>query len=209
MRISRDELSSDELFARLRAGETNLIEELYRTLRKPFFVWAGRRYPNLSSDDLADAFQDAIVSLYENISSGKLTTLNASIQTIVFSFGERKCMRTARNSWRAVNVSHPSGIKGMETPESGAEPMLNSLAEELSEDPFGLAEDAEEQSQRQALMKRALKQLSIDCQRLLADFYYEGQTLALLAEANGHRDVKVTASRKSFCLSRLRTLCNV
>ncbi len=207
LRVVRPELSPAELVARLRAGDSEPLTELYRLHRGAFLDWARRRYPTLTDDDLADAFQEAIVRFYENISSGHLTTLSASPKTLIFLIGDRQCVRVRKNNARTVNISTPSGIKGMEFLESHDLPAAVGAPDELLDDPFELADTIAADSIRAEVVARALRQLSPDCHRLLTAFYYEGQSLADLTAAHNYRDTYVAAARKSQCLARLRTLC--
>ena len=207
LRVVRPELSPAELVARLRAGDSEPLTELYRLHRGAFLDWARRRHPTLCDDDLADVFQDAIVVFYENISSGQLTTLSAAPKTLIFLYGDRQCQRLKKNNARTVNISTPSGIKGMEFLEPNELSAAVGAPDELLDDPFGLAETVATDHARATTVARALRQLSPDCHRLLTAFYYEGQSLADLTVAHNYRDTYVAAARKSQCLARLRTLC--
>ena len=76
---------------KVRKGDEDIIKELYREHREQFLKWVQFQY-NLDSDSAADIFQWSIVIFYENIASGKLTTLTSSVKTYFYwqkqSYGE-------------------------------------------------------------------------------------------------------------------------
>ena len=211
--VVRSDLSPAEFLARLRAGDPRPLDDLYRLHRPAFGKWAGARHPGLRDADLADAFQEAVVTLYENIASGRLTELTASPRTYVFGLAERFCLKAEKTSAKTVNNLTPSGIKGSDDSEFDDSMFtlsdFSALVEPLAQDPYALDEREEVEADHLARIGRALHQLFPGCRRLLTAVYYEGLPTEALLEAFNYQTLNVLASRKSQCLDRLRALCGV
>ena len=58
------------------------LEEVYLRYRGEFISWA-RKQMNCSTDQAKDAYQQAIIILYENIVSAKLVVLQSSEKTYI------------------------------------------------------------------------------------------------------------------------------
>ncbi len=71
----------------LRSGDPKALESIYKNNEAKFTHWILRHYPYLSLDDAKDIFQNAVIILYENIKTGKLTDLQSSISTYLFGIG--------------------------------------------------------------------------------------------------------------------------
>ena len=70
----------------LREEGLSAVERLYAQWREEFLAFASR-YGG-SQDDVLDAYQDALIILYENARKGKLTELTSSPKTYLFSIGK-------------------------------------------------------------------------------------------------------------------------
>ena len=81
-------LDDTALFDRIRAGEHQLIDELYRRYRENFVTYAtGRLMAN--EEDAIDCFQESVIVFYKNVVSGRLTELSCNISTYLFAIGKR------------------------------------------------------------------------------------------------------------------------
>lgn len=195
----------DDLLARLRAGDRQVVNQLYRRHAAAFLKWAGGRHPGLTSADVEDAYQEAVISLYENLASGRLVQLTAELRTYLFHIGERYCIKFEKKRARAINVSAFAGIKDADFPQTIIEVPAN--LDEVTDDPFGLATLTDEEEARYERVLTAMKRLTAECRDLLTRFYYDSCSLTDLSEEFNHRDATVTRVRKSQCLGRLRELC--
>lgn len=195
------EPSGEDTLAQVRAGDYRVLDSLYRRYARAFADWAAPRHPELHSDDLDDAFQRAIIVFFEHVRDARLTTLTAKPRTYIFGAAHRICLDTKKKLPSPINVFTFSAINSSTLPDLPPEMAAIDL------NYADLEEQAQEAELRDALVSRAIRQLSADCRRLLTAFYFDGQSLTRLADEFSHRDVSVTAVRKSQCLSRLRTLC--
>lgn len=206
-----------DVLARLRSGDNSPLEELYRRHRRVFLNWSGFRYESLSEVDRLDAFQQAVVTFYEQVASGRLRVLSASPATYVFRLADRHCQKISKKSGRTINISWPSDINsvGIDADRLSMSPDTSLVSvhspDRLLDDPFGilLDDDTDDDAAlaRRERVQRGLRQLTADCRELLVAFYYHAQPLATLTAELGHRDEAVTRTRKSQCLKRLRDWC--
>ena len=76
----------EETIRQVRDGRMDALVQLDDTYRPMFIVWAKRRF-STGGNDLEDAWQEALVHFYEQVVSGKLTTLTCSVHTYLFAVG--------------------------------------------------------------------------------------------------------------------------
>lgn len=196
--------ADDDLLEQLRTGDRRVVDQLYLRHAEAFVKWGTRTFPHLDAPDLEEAYLEAVMCLYENLMSGRLTRLTASLRTYLFAIGARICKKLEKSRLRTINVSALLAIKGKDDSE-----MLTGLAAdvpELLDDPFGLAALSDEEQRQHERLAEGLRRLSADCRDLLIAFYYHNFSVADATEEFNHRDAAVTRTRKSVCLARLREL---
>lgn len=76
-----------DIFAQLQKDPNPVLVKIYREYRKEFLSWAYNNY-GAGEDDALDSFQDAMIILYKNVREGKLTDLQSSLKTYLFSIGK-------------------------------------------------------------------------------------------------------------------------
>src|SRR5690606_26424525 len=87
------------LLDKLKQNDLTALDKAYLTYKKEFFLFA--RTFSVSDDDIADIYQDTIISLYENVTSGKLNTLTSSLKTYLFAIGRFKLYRQIERNQKA------------------------------------------------------------------------------------------------------------
>ena len=205
--VVRDELPPDELLARLRTGDQRPLNALYEQHRLTFLKWAAHRHPKLAEEDLIDAYQDAMLTFYEHIVSGRLVELTSTPQTYLFRLGDRRCQLFSRKTGKIVKVLATLSINGMDNPELDRLLALHPDYADLPADPFDLLDRHTDASRAYEEIARRMQSLPRECRRLLTAVYYESQPTAALITEFEYRDTGVLYARKSHCLARLRTLC--
>lgn len=170
-------LTADGLRHALLANRTQVLTELYRQSFPPVCRYIGRR--GGSEADAQDVFQDALVLLYEQATSGTLV-LTASVSTYLLGI--------SRNLWR-----QELRRRARLAPEA--------LSEELA---AGLAEETEAPAESAFAVLDYVERLSEKCKNVLLSFYYFQQPLTQIAERQGYRSVRSATVQKFKCLERLR-----
>ena len=169
------------LIDKLKQNDLKTLDKVYLTYKKEFFLFA--RKLNAPADDIADIYQETIISLYENVQSGKLKKLTSTLKSYVFAIGKFKIYKQLN---RAKKIYHEGEII------------------HVSEEMQIFETDAQEE-QRQ-ILKRSWKQLGSKCQEILELFYYKGMTLDEIQEALHYSSKDVVKSQKYRCVAQLKEL---
>lgn len=83
----------------MRQGKYESLTHIDDTCRQKFIQWARKRFI-ATPNDLEDAWQEALVTFYENVISGKLNSLNCSIATYLFAVAGKYLLNINRKMHR-------------------------------------------------------------------------------------------------------------
>jgi RNA polymerase sigma factor, sigma-70 family len=166
----------------IHTDRTEALSKIYQEYRTEFIAWAIKNY-GCSADEAKDSYQNAIIILYENVVSGKLTELNSSAKTYLFAVGKNK-------------------IRELKRHESKKE-----VFDQATELP---AEEEQEVFTPEAvqLALNSLEQLGEPCKSLLQEFYYHKSTMTQIMEKLGYKNEDTAKNQKYKCLVRLRKIYN-
>ncbi len=170
-------LAADALRQAFLADRAQALTRLYRLGFPPVRRYIGRR--GGSPQDAQDVFQDALVILYEQATSGTLI-LTASASTYLLSISRNLWHQELRRRARLPHEALPAEW----------EPAANDDTEALAAPAFAVRDYVE--------------QLGGKCKSLLLNFYYFQQPLTQLAETHGYRSARSATVQKFKCLERLR-----
>lgn len=175
--------SSDEqaLLQGLAAADRNAIETIYRLHYK--MVQALIVANNGTAEDAKDIFQEAMVVLYEKVTSG-VFELNCQLKTYLYSVSRRLWLRRLQQQSRYL-------LSDTETEYAAVE------------------EDTEAHTQRDlefTLMERAINSVGEPCKRLLEAFYIHKQGMQEIAAAFGYTNADNAKNQKYKCLMRLKKI---
>ena len=71
--------AENELITRIKQNE-NYIEQIYNDYKTPFVKWS-THYFTIREDEALDAFQDAVIAFYKNVTLGKIDKIKYTIKT--------------------------------------------------------------------------------------------------------------------------------
>lgn len=153
---------------------------------------------SLSRPDCEDVFQEAFITLHQNILDGKLANMTASLSTYFNSICRNKAFERMRQSGKTLNIidEYPNATKD----EFEDERIDRLLA----------LEDNDEQVERRksALVRQIVKDLPEQCNDILWGFYRDGfsmKTLASMLNYSSESSVKVIKHR---CCNKFKDLYN-
>jgi len=182
----RSELNKNQVVLdSIRNGEKAQLEALYKSHKQAFISWVSGKY-SCTGEDAKDAFQFAIITLYENLRTNRITQLNSSIKTYLFAVGKHKILEQQKAS---IKFTHK----------------LNEDITEL-EDISKWDNDLYENSLK--VMEKCLDQLGEPCKSLLQLYYYHGLSMDEIAERMEHKNRLTSKNLKYKCINRLRKLFN-
>lgn len=177
---------TEKLFLLIKQGDNSVLETIYLENRNAFLNF-GLKY-TLDKDAILDIYQDAIVAFNDNIVNGKVTSLNSSIKTYLFSIGKYMIYKKLKKQ----NNSHHLP-----------------LDDERLEDYISLINTVNSNNEKMyELIEQAIEQLGKQCQTVLKLYYYKGQTLEDIQKLLNYGNYNTIKSQKSRCLKTLRNLIN-
>ena len=161
-----------------------MLENLYDLYREAFYRWAGKRF-DCSQSALEDAWQDAMLVFYDQVRSGRLTTLNCSVKTYLFAVGFRVLSASERKQKRF-------------SPKDEIDEALQAQA-------FVFEWDDPWLDERETLLA-AMDELSPKCRELLKRRYYEEKSLAQVQMELGYNSINTLSASISRCLKGLKAI---
>lgn len=169
-----------KILKELKLGNRDLLGRLYLEHRDAFLAFS-KKFP-LDETDRLDAWQDALVVLYDNICSGRLIELKSSLKTYLFSIGKYILLAELRRRDKVFLAAETEG----------------ELLSELVFPDEGKDEDE--------YMQLALKDLGESCRELLTYYYYENFSIEAIAIRMGYANENTVSAQKSRCLKKLKAL---
>lgn len=169
------------LIEQIQSGDQKAIERIYTRFKAEFLVYASRF--SINDEDAVDIYQDSVVTLYENILSGKLTSLTSSVKTYLFAIGKYKIY----NSLKVKATTADFGDYEL-------------LLEEESDEEFLLREKNIEN------LQQAYRQLGTKCQEVVKLFYYENLSIEEIKDRLDYRSKDVVKSQKSRCIKQIKEI---
>ncbi|MBK7881917.1 MAG: sigma-70 family RNA polymerase sigma factor [Saprospiraceae bacterium] len=167
------------LFQDLKSGNMQAFDQIYLLYRDDFVRTARHRFSSMPEADIVDAWQDALVSFFEQISSGRLHTLSCSIKSFLYLIGFRYIMKSHHLNLKTDHV------------ESFSDKAENlHFAEEMDLMP--------ELNDEQILLNARIKELPEQSKRMLLLRYVDGKSIPEIAQEMNYQSdnsVSVTLSR--------------
>ena len=171
------------LLHELQTEGSKALEKLYGSYRSEFIAFA-RRY-QLGEDDILDAYQDAIIAFYENVSTGKLSKLSGSLKTYLFSIGKYKLIDLLKQKGKTVST---------EDFEQMQEKVEHSYMDQMN------------LTHRQQQLRTAINKLGAQCKELLILFYYRRYSIEAIQIEMQYKNENTVKAHKSRCMKSLREI---
>lgn len=179
-------MSDWEYIEAFRSGNQRVITTFYKTYRQEFLSNIGRYYHIHNVDLLSDIFQEAVLRLWKNIRSGKLTekTLNTSLAGYLYSIGRL----VALEIFRKEGISANRNIDEFDTIVKTSD--ADSWLGKVSEQELAIRE-----------MVYAMKE---PCAPLLLMFYWDELSWETIAKQLHYKDANSAKAQKYKCMQKLK-----
>jgi RNA polymerase sigma factor (sigma-70 family) len=105
------EVSLHKLQHAVTDGNHAVFGDLYAAYRTDFIRF-GCKKSGCTEEECADAFQEAVIALYENIRDRRLTEMNSSVKTYLFSIGKFKLINLQKRKLLHGNFCSHELING-------------------------------------------------------------------------------------------------
>ena len=175
-------------FAKLRtlgkAAFNREFTQIYDELRPAFIAYFSSRYSLLRSEDIEDIYNDSLLAFYQNIESGKLATLNCSIKSYVYTIGRNKAVDLIRSR-------HPEAHVSADTIEMYDR--VNAIWEEANET----------EREKQNAVRHIVNKMVEPCRTILNLFYFEMETMKVIAQQMRYASADVAKTKKSQCMTKV------
>lgn len=154
-----------------------------------------RRQFSLSDDDCQDIYQEAFISLYENVQTGKLKELTSSLTTYFIGICRFKAFEYIRSHGRSILVDDDLSLSIMNSE------VQNSKIERL----LSLDQDEEMvQEKKNALIRKIVGDLPHPCNELLWGFYRDNFSMSTLAKMFNYKNESSVKVTKHRCTEKFR-----
>jgi len=183
--VPKKQNTSKYMLWEIKKGNDKALKAVYSDYRAPFINWLRSKY-RIGTDDAKDIFQHAVIIMYENVSLGKVNSLDTSIKSYLFGIG----INLAREHLR-YDIRYGSGLS----------PRLVTHVVDTSE-----IEDKQSLESDLMHMHDSLNKLGDPCKSLLQLFYFKKMSLASITLLLGYKNAETTKTKKFKCLSRLKKL---
>lgn len=172
------------LIEALSAGRLDLLDEVYNQYRPAFLRWSKQRF-KATPNDLEDAWQDAVIALYERVTSPQILVLRCSLRTYLFAIGSKRLMQNHRKTKRFF----------------WKDDIDDALLQEQEVLRFDW--DMPDLEIRQHLLEK-VNQLDAQCRNLLLSRYYDGKELEDIQKQFNYQNINTVSASLSRCLKKLK-----
>lgn len=174
------------LLQSLSEGRQEVLDEIYYHYRLAFLHWAKRRF-KATTNDLEDAWQDAVIALYERVVSPKPFQLRCSLRTYLFAIGNKRLLQNHRKMKRFF--------------------WKDEIDQALLQEPEIQSFDWEEpEKETRELLLVCIGALGSPCRDLLLSRYYDGAQLQDIQQKFDYQNLNTVSASISRCLRRLKSL---
>ena len=200
-------MTDKEIIQSFLDNDQNGIREVYYAWRKPFEQALSHLLPN--TDDMDDAYQEAIIRLQQHILTERITpdNINKSLLAYFKTIGRYVALEIINQRNRGqqdtkteeetphiipdVNTMDPSDV------DSDDEPI------EIDR-PFDPNESMDIQ-EREHIIRSLVEQLGAPCAPLLIGFLWENKSMSNLAQELGYSSADSAKTQKSKCMNKVKT----
>lgn len=163
-------------------------------LRKTVLEYAYKRF-GASGLDVEDLVQEALLTMFDNVQSGKLTSLTCNLKTYVIGILKNIASMRLREMKPFVGEINQSDDEGRVDP---VDLEVAKAALRRWQENDGEAE----------LREKAVHDIVINmpdpCKTILWSYYWEGKSMRDIAEVMEYQNADVAKSQKSRCLSKVK-----
>lgn len=159
--------------------ENTTLKEVYILYKGEVINWLSSKF-NIDSDDATDIFQTSVIIFYDNVMSGKLTTLTCDLKFYLQGIGQNLALQNLRSSKKLICSK-----------EMIIHHIYSENFEIYKEEDFSAA-------------SAGLKELGESCQKLLELYYYKSKSMEEITHILGYKNRDTTKNQKYKCLLRLQ-----
>ena len=200
-------MTDKEIIQSFLDNDQNGIREVYYAWRKPFEQALSHLLPN--TDDMDDAYQEAIIRLQQHILTERITpnNINKSLLAYFKTIGRYVALEIINHHNKGqqdtkTEEETPHIISDVNTTDSSD---VDSDDEPIEIDrPFDPNESMDIQ-EREHIIRSLVEQLGAPCAPLLIGFLWKNKSMNELAQELGYSSADSAKTQKSKCMNKVKT----
>lgn len=179
-------VTGEILLQSVKNGDQETLSRFYKDGRAGFIKWSEKHF-HCKEVEAVDVYQDAIITLYENIVRGKYVHQpGSSIKTYLYAIGKNIFLK---------KMSMEKKIQDKVIPNFSTQ-----TEDETDEKEAEIAAD----EHRYNAVMQAFAAMKEPCKSILKYFYYQGLSMKQIADKMGYKSDQVVKSQKVRCLKTLK-----
>ncbi len=176
--------------ASIQNQDERVIQTLYNQFKPRFENWLKKQYRIGDSEDCHEIYQRSFTVLFFNVKRGKLTDLDASLETYLFGIGKRIVLEWWREKKGKTSELAIESSEGMEQIE-----LFSKYFEQTKLD-----------DNLQIKLLNALNKLGEPCKTILTLYYWDRFSMEAIARKTGYKNELGAKKKKYLCLNKLRSI---
>lgn len=169
-------------------SSNSLIVNFIHTQREKALAYLSSNFA-LRKEDCEDVFQDAVITLHNNICNGKLDQLTASVTTYFISICRNKAYELLRHKNRYVTTEQ-----------------FNEFSRDKANTLIAMdGDDYQACEEKERLVREIVNDLPSPCNELLWGFYRDGLPMKSLAQKFGYASENAVKVTKHRCCEKFQT----
>lgn len=174
-------LEDQQLIGNIRKGDEKSIVQVYQLYKEEFVHWAQVNH-QINEAAALEAFQDAVVCLYQNIVKGKLERSGSLLKTCLYAIGKSILRKQLQQSV----VLDRDDLRILE--DLKAEPLDNFASNE-----------------RQRFVAKIMGTIEEPCYTIFRLFYFNNFSVEAVAQAMDNKHEDAVKTQKLRCLTTLKS----
>lgn len=159
--------------------------------RKYCAAWA-------SADDCEDLTQEAMITAYQRIQDGKLTTLTSKPSTYVNGIVKNLAGKKAQEQSHLADEIPAEGDS-----DDIVDPVDIAIAQNAIKR-WQKADQDQSQEEVEDAVRSLVENMDEPCKSILWAYYWEGKDMREIAKENNYRSKDVAKSQKSRCMTKVK-----
>jgi RNA polymerase sigma-70 factor (ECF subfamily) len=166
----------------IRSDANSALKRVYQNEREFCLAWMTKN-TGLDQSEQLEIFQCAVIVLYDNIITEKITIATGKLSSYLISICKNKVRELSRKSSKITSDEH-----------------LPLLVDHINED----FDEDHIHTQRSSVVAEILRKMGSPCRNLLELFYYQKMNMIDICELMAYKNVDTVKNQKYKCLQRLR-----
>lgn len=168
----------------IKRDENAALKQIYALYRDDVCGWLRKKF-EINESDAKEIYQLAVIILYENVISGKLTTLSSDLKSYMIGVSKNKALEIYRKKKKFVSTDVLNYLSSTDTEELEQ----ITLKEKRIEDTLN-----------------ALVTIGDPCRSLLQRYYFKRQSMEEITSIMGYKNASTTKNLKYKCIKRLQNM---